>query len=104
MRFAPPSPVSPVAIGSPIAFVSVAADGVPRFGVVSAGEVANTAAPVPVSSLKALANSALVIAPSELLEPMRPHRYRVVRLLEVSRLAHLPRRGARLPVQNISRL
>ena len=40
----------------------------------------------------------------ELLEPMRPHRYRVVRLLEVSGLAHLPRRGARLPVQDISRL
>ena len=40
----------------------------------------------------------------ELLEPMRPHRYRVVRLLEVSRLARLPRRGARLSVQDISRL
>jgi 3-methyladenine DNA glycosylase/8-oxoguanine DNA glycosylase len=40
----------------------------------------------------------------ELLEPMRPHRYRVVRLLEVSGLAYEPRRGARLPVQRISRL
>lgn len=40
----------------------------------------------------------------ELLEPMRPHRYRVVRLLEVSGLAREPRRGARLPVQNIARL
>lgn len=40
----------------------------------------------------------------ELLESMRPHRYRVVRLLEVSRLASLPRRGPRLPVQRISRL
>ncbi len=40
----------------------------------------------------------------ELLEPMRPHRYRVVRLLEVSRLARLPRRGPRLAVQDISRL
>jgi hypothetical protein len=39
-----------------------------------------------------------------LLEPMCPHRYRAVRLLEVSGLAHLPRRGARLPVQDISRL
>lgn len=43
-------------------------------------------------------------AMEELLEPMRPHRYRVVRLLEVSRLAQLPRRGPRLPVQRISRL
>jgi len=40
----------------------------------------------------------------ELLEPVRPHRYRAVRLLEVSRLAYLQRRGARLPVQRISRL
>ena len=40
----------------------------------------------------------------DLLEPMRPHRYRVVRLLEVSGLAHEPRRGPRLPVQRISRL
>jgi 3-methyladenine DNA glycosylase/8-oxoguanine DNA glycosylase len=40
----------------------------------------------------------------ELLEPLRPHRYRVVRLLEVSRLAYLPRRGPRLPVQRISGL
>jgi 3-methyladenine DNA glycosylase/8-oxoguanine DNA glycosylase len=40
----------------------------------------------------------------ELLDPMRPHRHRVVRLLEVSGLAYEPRRGARLPVQHISRL
>ena len=37
----------------------------------------------------------------ELLEPMRPHRHRVVRLLEVSGLAREPRRGPRLPVQHI---
>jgi 3-methyladenine DNA glycosylase/8-oxoguanine DNA glycosylase len=37
-----------------------------------------------------------------LLEPMRPHRYRAVRLLEVSGLAYEPRRGPRLPVQRIS--
>jgi 3-methyladenine DNA glycosylase/8-oxoguanine DNA glycosylase len=40
----------------------------------------------------------------ELLEPMRPHRYRVVRVLEASGLAYEPRRGARLPVQDISKL
>jgi len=40
----------------------------------------------------------------ELMEPMRPHRYRVVRLLEASGLAYKPRRGARLPVQHISGL
>ncbi|MCV7225776.1 DNA-3-methyladenine glycosylase family protein [Mycolicibacterium komossense] len=37
----------------------------------------------------------------ELLEPMRPHRHRVVRLLYASGLAREPRRGPRLPVQNI---
>jgi 3-methyladenine DNA glycosylase/8-oxoguanine DNA glycosylase len=37
----------------------------------------------------------------ELLEPMRPHRHRVVRLLEVSGLAREPRRGPRLPLQDI---
>jgi hypothetical protein len=37
----------------------------------------------------------------ELLEPMRPHRHRVVRLLEASGLAYEPRRGSRLPVQDI---
>ncbi len=40
----------------------------------------------------------------ELLEPMRPHRHRVVRLLEASGLAYEPRRGARLPVQHISEM
>ncbi len=43
-------------------------------------------------------------AMQDLLEPMRPHRYRAVRLLEVSGLAYLPRRGARMPVQQISGL
>ncbi|MEB3020165.1 DNA-3-methyladenine glycosylase family protein [[Mycobacterium] crassicus] len=38
----------------------------------------------------------------DLLEPMRPHRHRVVRLLTESGLAVEPRRGPRLPVQRIS--
>lgn len=40
----------------------------------------------------------------ELLEPMRPHRHRVVRVLEASGLAYEPRRGPRLPVQQIHEL
>ncbi|HEX5254284.1 MAG TPA: DNA-3-methyladenine glycosylase 2 family protein [Mycobacterium sp.] len=40
----------------------------------------------------------------ELLAPMRPHRQRVVRLLEASGLAYEPRRGSRLPVQQIHSL
>jgi 3-methyladenine DNA glycosylase/8-oxoguanine DNA glycosylase len=40
----------------------------------------------------------------ELLDPMRPHRHRVVCVLYASGLAHEPRRGARLPVQQIHAL
>jgi 3-methyladenine DNA glycosylase/8-oxoguanine DNA glycosylase len=40
----------------------------------------------------------------ELLEPMRPHRHRAVRLLEVSGLALNPRFGARLPIPNLRAL
>jgi 3-methyladenine DNA glycosylase/8-oxoguanine DNA glycosylase len=47
-----------------------------------------------------IADAAMV----ELLEPMRPHRHRVVRLLEASGLAYEPRRGPRLPVQDIRSL
>jgi len=39
----------------------------------------------------------------ELLEPMRPHRHRVVCLLQASGMAYGPRRGPRLPVQQIDR-
>ena len=55
LRFVPPLaigsvPVTPVDNGKAVAFVSTAADGVPRFGVTSVGLVANTSEPVPVSS------------------------------------------------------
>ncbi len=40
----------------------------------------------------------------ELLEPMRPHRHRAVRLLEVSGLAVNPRFGPRLPIPNLSEM
>lgn len=53
-----PKPLIPVATGNPVALVRVAADGVPKFGVVSAGLVANTNAPLPVSSDTALAKLA----------------------------------------------
>jgi hypothetical protein len=48
-----PRPDTPVEIGSPVAFVKVALVGVPRIGVTNVGEVANTADPEPVSSVKA---------------------------------------------------
>jgi 3-methyladenine DNA glycosylase/8-oxoguanine DNA glycosylase len=40
----------------------------------------------------------------ELLEPLRPHRHRAVRLLEVSGLAVNPRRGARQAIPNLRAL
>ena len=43
-----PRPETPVEIGRPVAFVSVPEVGVPRMGVTSVGDVANTTLPVPV--------------------------------------------------------
>ena len=40
----------------------------------------------------------------ELLEPMRPHRHRAVRLLEVSGLAVKPRFGPRSPIPNLAEM
>jgi hypothetical protein len=52
-------PVTPLVNGKPVALVRTAADGVPKAGVVSEGEVANTNAPLPVSSVTAAARFAL---------------------------------------------
>ncbi|CAM6031534.1 unnamed protein product [Sphagnum compactum] len=46
-------PVTPVESGSPVAFVRVIDVGVPRTGVVSVGDVANTTLPVPVVAIPA---------------------------------------------------
>jgi hypothetical protein len=56
VRFVPPLavgsvPVTPVVKGKPVALVNVALVGVPNTGVTNVGEVANTNAPEPVSSL-----------------------------------------------------
>ncbi len=48
--------------GRPVAFVSVAEVGVPRIGVTKVGDVAKTAAPLPVSSLNTPASCAEVVA------------------------------------------
>jgi hypothetical protein len=53
-------PVTPVVSGSPVALVRTAAEGVPRAGVTSVGDVAKTSAPEPVSSVTALARLALL--------------------------------------------
>jgi len=64
-----PKPDTPVAIGSPVAFVKVALVGVPRIGVTNVGEVANTLAPLPVSSVKAAAKFAEVNEPKDVALP-----------------------------------
>ena len=50
--------------------VSVTADGVPKFGVVKVGDVAKTAAPVPVSSVSAAARFAEVGVPRNVATPV----------------------------------
>jgi hypothetical protein len=64
-----PRPDTPVAIGRPVAFVKVALVGVPRIGVTRVGEVAKTAEPVPVSSVKAPSKLAEVNEPKEVALP-----------------------------------
>jgi len=58
-----PSPLIPVDTGSPVQFVRVPLDGVPRTGVTRVGLVANTAAPLPVSSVSDVFNCRLVMLP-----------------------------------------
>jgi hypothetical protein len=64
-----PKPDTPVAIGRPVAFVKVALVGVPRIGVTRVGEVAKTADPVPVSSVKAPKRLAELNDPKEVALP-----------------------------------
>ena len=59
--------VSPDAV--PVMFVPTKAEGVPSAGVTNVGLVANTAAPVPVSSVNAASNWADVNEPSEVAAP-----------------------------------
>ena len=59
--------VNPAAV--PVMFVPTSADGVPSAGVTNVGLVANTAAPVPVSSVNAASSWADVNEPSEVAFP-----------------------------------
>jgi len=60
-----PRPDTPVLMGRPVALVSVADEGVPRAGVTSVGDVANTSAPEPVSSVTAAARLAELGVPKK---------------------------------------
>ena len=64
-----PRPDTPVAIGRPVTFVKVPLVGVPRIGVTNVGLVANTNAPVPVSSVTAANKFALDGVPKKVATP-----------------------------------
>ena len=49
-----PNPCTPLLIGNPVQFVNVPEAGVPNAGVTNVGDVANTNAPLPVSSVTAV--------------------------------------------------
>jgi hypothetical protein len=63
-------PVTPVDKGSPVKFVATPDCGVPSIGVTSVGDVANTADPDPVSSVKAPARLAELNEPNEVALPV----------------------------------
>lgn len=65
-----PSPDTPVLIGNPVQFVSVPLVGVPSTGVTSVGVLANTKAPVPLSSVTALIRLALDGVPNHVAIPV----------------------------------
>lgn len=63
-------PVTPELRGSPVAFVSVAADGVPRFGVVSVGLVESTTEPLPVEVVTPVPPFATASVPPKVSVPL----------------------------------
>jgi hypothetical protein len=65
-----PRPETPVLMGRPVQLDSVPLEGVPRIGVTRVGEVANTAAPLPVSSVSAAERLAEEKEPSEVALPI----------------------------------
>jgi hypothetical protein len=65
-----PRPDTPVEMGKPVVLVRTPLAGVPRAGVTSVGLVANTAAPDPVSSVKAPARLAELNEPNTVALPV----------------------------------
>jgi hypothetical protein len=65
-----PKPLTPVEIGRPVALVKTPLAGVPNAGVTNVGLVANTKAPVPVSSVTAAARLALEGVPKNVATPV----------------------------------
>jgi hypothetical protein len=76
-----PRPLIPVLTGSPVQLVNVPDCGVPNIGVTRVGEVANTLAPEPVSSVSAVARFADVKEPNDvvvLLDVIAPVRFGIL--------------------------
>ena len=63
-------PVTPVVKGKPVADVKTKVEGVPKLGVTKVGEVAKTAEPLPVSSVKAAARFADDGVPRKVATPL----------------------------------
>jgi hypothetical protein len=63
-----PKPLTPVAIGKPVALVKVALDGIPKFGVVKIGLVnvllVNVSVPASVASVPVKPGSVMVLVPA----------------------------------------
>ncbi len=90
---APTVPLMLNAVAVPVMFVPTRAVGVPNAGVTSVGEVANTATPVPVSSVNAVASCAEVKEPNEVALPTEvtaPVRLALVVTLPAVRPAAVP--------------
>ena len=64
------TPVTPVVSGKPVRFVATPLAGVPNAGVTKVGDVPKTSAPLPVSSVIALAKFALDGVPNHVPTPV----------------------------------
>ena len=64
-----PNPDTPVAIGNPVALVSVTLVGVPKIGVTNEGEVLNTTLPVPVEVVTPVPPLATANVPAKVTAP-----------------------------------
>ncbi len=90
-------PVTPVVSGRPVRFVATPEAGVPKAGVTNVGEVANTSAPDPVSSVTAVARLADEGVPRKVAtpaaRPLTPVLIGKPVMLVATPLAGVPRAG-----------
>lgn len=86
-------PVTPVVRGRPVRLVATPDVGVPNSGVIKVGELANTAAPDPVSFVKAVSKFAEVKEPNKVVFPVLvtcPVRLALVVTFEAVKLVAVP--------------